>query len=258
MSAGENDGKQAIDRALVLFEAIILDNGTRPATAIAAELGLAPSTARRYVAALASRRLIVRIARGRYTGGDRLRLLAARANPHARLIESARPVLRRLARQFQCTAHLGMFENDMVTYLVKEGGHGVFTREHNQLEAYCTGIGKALLAQLPEPELAAYLGSPLVRLTEKTITDAGALQRALRGVQRDDFAIDDGEMADDLFCIAVPLQLHLEDLFAISISGHPVQFQRHRVAAISRVLQSKAEQIAESFLGRSAHAGVAP
>lgn len=258
MSEREQDGRQAIDRALALFEAIVLDSGGTPASEIAAALGIAASTARRYLASFAKRGLIMRIARGRYTGSDRLRMLAAKANPHARLIEIARPVLRRLARQFHCTAHLGLFENDMVTYLVKEGGHGVFTREHNQLEAYCTGIGKALLAQLPAPDLEAYLDGLFVALTEKTITDPNELRRILQQVRSDGHAIDDREMADDLFCIAVPLLLHRQELFAISVSGSPHQFVGDRIANVSGVLQSRADQIANSFLHCGARASVAP
>src|SRR3546814_4531438 len=53
----------------------------------------------------------------------------------------------KLAQRTGLTAHLGCLESNMVTYLIKEGSEpDVFTREGIQLEAYCSGIGKVLLA----------------------------------------------------------------------------------------------------------------
>jgi DNA-binding IclR family transcriptional regulator len=246
VSVTRSDGAQSADRALALLDAIAMDAGATPATTIAAGLGLAPSTARRLFALLLRRRLIMRVARGRYVGGDRLRLLATRASPHARLIEIARPVLRRLARQLGATAHLGAFESDMVTYLVKEGGQSVFTRELGQLEAYCTGIGKALLAQLPAEQVDAYLAAPLVRLTPHTITDPSSLCEALDEARARGFALDDREMQDDLCCVAVPLTLADGGTFAISVAGRPDRFGPAHAPAVARMLQSRAHAIAAS------------
>jgi IclR family transcriptional regulator, acetate operon repressor len=252
------EGSQSAERAIALLDAVAFDAGAQPVTEIASQLGLAPSTARRLLAVLVRRGLIMRISRGRYIGGERLRLLAAKANPHARIAEITRPVLRRLARQYRCTAHLGMFENEMVTYLVKEGTQTVFTREHNQLEAYCTGIGKALLAQLPTEELNAYLAQPLVPLTATTITDADILREALINVRTSGYAVDNREMADDLFCIAVPLDLGLRNHFAISISGHPAIFGDQRTISATRVLMTRAQSISDAFSRVGGGAGIAP
>ena len=72
-----------------------------------------------------------------------------------------------LAKRTGLTVHLGVFEGDMVTYLVKAAGvTDVLTQEGMQLEAYCSGIGKVLLAFLPLDEREQYLaGGPFVRLT---------------------------------------------------------------------------------------------
>lgn len=74
-----------------------------------------------------------------------------------------------------------MLENDMVTYLVREGAEArtIFSEENKQLEAYCSGIGRMLLASLPEPDREAYLAEgPFVALTERTITDPAELRAA--------------------------------------------------------------------------------
>jgi DNA-binding IclR family transcriptional regulator len=112
-----------------------------------------------------------------------------------------------------------------VTYLVKipanaARGAASFTQESGQLEAYCSGIGKVLLAHLPPGERRLYLaGSPFVALTPRTITDPRALEDALQTVRDEGFARDDGEIAEDLYCLAVPVRNRQGQVFAaISLS----------------------------------------
>lgn len=240
-------GSQSAARTLALLEAVTLDGGRTPAAELIVRAGLAPATGRRLLALLVERKLIMRIARGRYAGGERLRQLAARVSPHARLIEIARPLLRRLAQAERATAYLGVFEGEMVTYLVKEGMQTGFTREQIQLEAYCTGIGKVLLAQLVESRLDAYLAAPLVPLTERTITDPAALRSELGATRARGYAIDDREMADDLGCIAVPLDHLRGSDYAISLSGSPTRFNPGNAADIAARLRGTAEAISRQL-----------
>jgi IclR family transcriptional regulator, acetate operon repressor len=245
-------GSQSISRALALFAHIVEDNGATPAAALAGALGLAPSTARRLLKALEEQGMIMRIARGRYAGGDRLRRLADQVNPHHRIIEAARPILRRLALRIGGTAHLGILDDDMVTYLVKEGERAVFTREREQLEAYCTGIGKALLAQLPSDRLEAYLRVPFVRLTPQTVTEPASLRVEIERTRVRGHAIDDREMAEDLACVAVPLHIDGAAPLAISLSGDPVRMSGISAPKIAEQLNRCTQQIAAHVLRTSA------
>jgi DNA-binding IclR family transcriptional regulator len=97
----------------------------------------------------------------------------------------------------------------MVTYRIKtgRGAHDLFTRTGLQLEAYCSGIGKVLLAHLPVAERHAYLAAgPFVALTSHTITDPARLAVALDAVRAEGFATDLGEIVEDLQCLAVPVR----------------------------------------------------
>ena len=96
----------------------------------------------------------------------------------------------------------------MVTYLVKQpfGRRNPPSREGTQLEAYCSAIGKVLLAQLEVEEVDLYLGeSSFVPLTPATITDASVLKGLLGEVRAQGWAIELGETMPDLSCIAVPV-----------------------------------------------------
>lgn len=199
-------GAKSLDRALDLFTTVLRDRGRTPLSDLARRHGMPISTAHRLLAAFERQRLLVRGARGRYVAGMGLAELAA--DRRSTLIAASRPLLRRLARARRSTAHLGVLEADMVTYLVKEHGGGapVFTREMMQLEAYCTGIGKVLLAGLDAAAQARYLaGGPFVALTPQTLTDPALLAQALAEVAARGHAIDNAEMAESVHCVAAPI-----------------------------------------------------
>jgi IclR family acetate operon transcriptional repressor len=125
------------------------------------------------------------------------------------LADASRSLLQRLARKLSTTVHLAVLEGEMVTYLVKAygGGPDLLTRELIQLEAYCSGVGKVLLAHLDEAAREAYLDTgPFVALTAATITDPAAWRAELDRVRRQGFARDDAEVKESLYCIAVPLR----------------------------------------------------
>jgi len=202
-------GTAAIGRTLDLFEALVHNGGARPLSAIAMDIGLPSSTAYRMAALLVRRGLIAPARRGHYRAGLTLIDLAAGNDPNATLADAARPLLRRLARKTRATAHLGVWGDDMVTYLVKESGHGakLFTREGGQLEAYCSAIGKVLLAHMDAVKQEAYLAAgPFVALTAQTVVEPERIRAVLQRAKLDGYATDDEEIADGLFCIALPLQ----------------------------------------------------
>jgi len=199
---------RALDKALTLLNLIVADRGARSVSALAADAGLPPATAHRMVAAFARRGFLTSAARGRYLAGPALIGLQQHADLNAVLAATGRPLLAALAKETRLTAHLGVLETDMVTYLVKAGRRGdLFTREGMQLEAYCSGIGKALLALLPETARERYLaGGPFIALTPNTITDAALLREELARIAALGHARDDAEVHAQLYCIAAPVR----------------------------------------------------
>lgn len=218
-------GSAALEKGLILFERILRDRGQTSLVALADDMKLPRSTLYRLVATLEARGLIARISHGRYDIGMMLALQMENVSAQAQLAVICRPLLRKLAEECNATAHLGMMENDMVTYLVKETGKAAqaavsFTQENAQLEAYCSGIGKVLLAWLPAAMRAKYLaGGPFIALTKQTITDPEILKEHLKHVRIQQFASDEGEISDDLRCLAVPLWTNSQPMTAaISLS----------------------------------------
>jgi IclR family transcriptional regulator, acetate operon repressor len=205
----ENYPIREAGRVMALLVQVLRDGGQKRFREQAAALGMPLSTAYRLTAQLQHAGLISRAGRGAFTIGFELQRLTVEINRARLLADIARPYIRMLAHRLKLTVHLGVIEDDMVTYVVKEHGGGplLFTRSGTQLDAYCSAIGKMLLATLPEPELDRYLSSgPLIPLTSHTITEPDKLRRALQRVRVEDLAIDAEEVAENLRCVAVPVR----------------------------------------------------
>ncbi|WP_353226734.1 IclR family transcriptional regulator [Novosphingobium sp.] len=199
----------SLSRALAMLEAIIADGATRSVAAIARDLDVPVATAHRQVASLVADGYLARQGRGFHVAGPRLLRLLRQLDEKQVIANCAAPVLHRLAGDLRCVVQLGTLEGDMVTYRIKtgEGAGDLFTRVGLQLEAYCSGIGKVLLAWLPDPDREAYLATgPFPALTSRTITEPGALRRELARVREQGHALDDGEIAEGLQCLAVPVR----------------------------------------------------
>lgn len=152
---------------------------------------------------------VVRGPRGRYRPGMLLVSLSHNVAIGDLLREASRDITAQLAHQFDLTVHLGLLEEGMVTYIAKvctPTSLSPHTRLGSQLEAYCSGLGKVLLAALPDDQLESFiLDGDLVALTPYTITDRVALRAELRKVRHQGYAMDDREIRIDMRCIAVPV-----------------------------------------------------
>lgn len=206
--AEAGQGKGALDRALDLFCLIISDRGKSSLSELGARLGLPLSTVYRLATALQQRGLVAPAQRGHFTAGFGLLEKVSALPAEQALDQIARPVVRRLARSLRTTVHLGVLDGDMTKYLVKEQGGGapLFTREGGLLEAYCTAVGRVLLAHLPDRAIEQYLAdAPFISLTPHTVTDPGAIGEMLRQCLADGYAEDDRQSSENLHCVAVPV-----------------------------------------------------
>lgn len=250
------DGAAALSKGLLLLRAIVADRGVTNVGVLGEKLGLSRTTVHRMITELQRHGLVMRTRRGRYGPGLGLLELSSGLSVQGQLAEAARQPLRQLVEACGLTAHLGVMQNDMVTYLVKSPGRSaavIFTREQGQLEAYCSGIGKILLAHLPDQERAAYLaGGPFVPLTSRTLVDPAHLAEALDLVRANGFASDEGEIADGLRCLAVPVRNpHGRVAAAVSVS----MMNGDRTpgdAALLSLLRETAAEIGERLTSRPA------
>lgn len=225
-----------LTKGLRLLEALLLDGGHSGLSAIARQLGMPVATAHRFALTLEADGYIDRAAKGIYVPGRRLLALGGGFDRHDRLAAGLRHPLARLASRFGAYAHAGVLEENMVTYIVRErgGAADLFTVEQMQLEAYCSAIGKILLAALPDADFDAYLDQgPFIALTPNTITDPALLRETLLEVREDWVAYDRHEVRSDLYCMAVPVRSEdgaIRGAISLSFLGAPPAPETERLA----------------------------
>lgn len=122
----------------------------------------------------------------------------------------AQPVLERLSHILRESSSIAILDGIEIVYIARANvtrivaiDLGVGTR----LPAFCTSIGRVLLANLPAEEMEALLPRiEFSRYTDRTLTSVEQLRRALLSVRRDGYAIVDEELEVGLRSMAVPVQ----------------------------------------------------
>lgn len=210
MSDGQHikGGDAAVRKAVALFIDLAREGNTQTLTQLAKARAIAPSTAYRLVQPFLNAGLLARPKRQSYLPGLTLHDLANLAPRERILAGIARPHVDALSKALGIAVHLGVWQEDMVTYIVKAAplGSDIFTQEGMQLEAYCSGIGKVLLAHKSAAAQQAYLANgPFVALTQKTVTDPGIMRKDWQMIREQGYAEDVEEISEGLRCFAVPL-----------------------------------------------------
>ena len=200
---------------------------------------------------------VVRGPHGRYRPGMLLVSLSHTVGIAQLLRESASRVMHELSERLQLTVHLGVLEDGMVTYVDKVSTQAAFpsyTKVGSKLEAYCSGLGKVLLAALPPDRLENFiLDGDLVALTPHTITDRAQLVAELETVRARGYAVDDCEYQADMRCIAVPVHDgEGQVVAALSVTGLADVVTMAQCGRISRELNAAATLISQRLTPRSA------
>lgn len=210
------------DKTLDILETVA-SLGSASMPQVQAQCGLSMTTTHRIMHALMRRGYLIRIGRGDFRLGSVIQALAARMSDRDTLSAVARPHLLHLSRKTRSHAHLGIWEDAMVTYLVKQrfGKSQIHSAEGMQLEAYCSALGKVLLAGLPDRDLDRYLSDgTFVALTSNTIVDPKLIREEIACVRDRGWSMDDEEIAVNLRCVAVPIKDRLGMVIAaISVSA---------------------------------------
>jgi DNA-binding IclR family transcriptional regulator len=182
---------------------------------LARDLGIPKSSLHRALAALTRAGFADHDSRGLYRVGIELVRIAFAYYEQLDRRQIVDPLLRRLADRFGETAHYAEMDGTEVVYLAKmtPPGRGAQMTSivGGRNPAYCTGLGKALLAYLLADSAAvdAYVAThgPFAKRTPKTLTEAAALAAEFERIRQRGYALDDAENEDGINCIAFPLFL---------------------------------------------------
>ncbi|BDH44304.1 DNA-binding transcriptional regulator KdgR [Salmonella enterica subsp. enterica serovar Choleraesuis] len=159
--------------------------------------------------------------------------LSARALEHQDLITIADSEMHRLGRLTKETLHLGALDGDSIVYLHKmdsEYNLRMYSRVGRRCPLYSTGLGKVIMAWLPETEIRQLLdGVTFTRFTDKTLPNFDALLSELEQVREQGYAEDNEENEPGLRCFAVPIYNRMgRILTGLSLSLPTVRFEEEK------------------------------
>ncbi|TRZ65110.1 MAG: IclR family transcriptional regulator [Rhodocyclaceae bacterium] len=145
----------------------------------------------------------------RYCIGARLSQLALEVMLRSPQRARRHAILQQLVEEVGETCNFTMQDGNEVVYLDRVETSSpvrLLMEAGSRVPLHCTASGKLFLSQLPEYRIAALLGpGPYRRYTERTITEAGALQRELRRIHAEGIGTDVGEYLEGSVCLAVPV-----------------------------------------------------
>jgi DNA-binding IclR family transcriptional regulator len=238
-----------LDRAARILDCFRLERPELRLTEITAATGLHKSTVYRLLEVMRRHHFVqFDEAAGAYRLGIRLFELGAVAMAGCGFDKYARPALEELASTTGETAHVCVLHESEIVHIAKvESSFAlrIATPVGRRHPAYCTSVGKAILAHLPPEALAAYLGKTEMRpLTPKTITSPVLLKAQLRRIAEQGYAFDDEEVHEGVRGVAAPVRDYSgEVVAAITITGPTSRISRSKVPELAEKVIKAADKI---------------
>ena len=135
----------------------------------------------------------------------------------------AQPVLERLSHILHESCSIALLDGINITYVARANVTRILAIDLGvgaRLPAFCTSMGRVLLAHLPPEEMEALLSRiEFSRYTDRTLTSVEQLRQALRSARRDGYAVVDEELELGLRSMAVPVQNRMGRVVAAISSG---------------------------------------
>jgi DNA-binding IclR family transcriptional regulator len=238
-----------LNRALTILEVIAAAPSGMALPEIARKLHMPKSSAHCILLTLMRQGYLSRSQRSRrYVFSSKLLRLANQALQGLRVREVGIPILRQLTMSTGLSVHMAILEWPEAVLIAKvdpPGAAPLSTWMGRRMELHCTGVGKALMAFLPEDDLRNLLnGRVFSRHNENTITSNRRLLKEAESIRSNGFALDDEEDEVGYRCIGVPiLDEHGAVVAAISVAGSVTQVTNDNTKRLVDVLQRAAETI---------------
>ncbi|MGD9999898.1 MAG: IclR family transcriptional regulator [Ilumatobacteraceae bacterium] len=226
--------KSVLGRAALLIEAFDIDRPLLSLHHLSERTGLPRSTVHRLAEQLVQIGWLERASSG-YRLGMRLFELAGLVAGRNRLRERSLLAMRSLYEETGLSVHLAVLDQFEIVYLEKLSSPDVdIPVRLRRMPAYCTGLGKAMMAFAGDDFVEAVIRQGLPAQTDATITDADALRSALRAVQDTGIAFDREEAVAGFGCVAAPIRGAGRAIAAVSATGRIESLDIERLAPLVR------------------------
>ncbi|MBF6988383.1 MULTISPECIES: IclR family transcriptional regulator [Cupriavidus] len=136
----------------------------------------------------------------------------------------AEPIMETLSQQVHESCSISVLDGTEIVYVLRVPARKIMTINlsiGSRLPAYCSSMGRVLMAGLNEAELDAVLrASELRARTSRTVTDIEALKTIVADIRTRGWALNDQELEEGLVSLAAPIRNRAgQTIAAINISG---------------------------------------
>ncbi len=240
---------QSVERAIDIINAIADKRGPLGLVELSQLLNLPKTTIFSLVKTLRKKGFLLQDPSSKKYGlGFALFELGAIQMAELEIQRVASPLLDQLANNLDLECRLGVWHQKSV--IVTQHAHP-FSKNRPpgqigpRIPAYCTALGKAILAHLPAEDLEDYLNTvELIGYTPATITDAKKLRKQLQAIQKQGYSVADGELVLYRLAIGAPIfgpERQIEG--AISIGLDPQQAALPKMDILSSQLLRTAHEL---------------
>lgn len=232
---------KSLGKAIEVLECFTPQKPEQGITEISQKLGFYKSNVHNILSTLEKKGYIQRNHdTGKYRLGLKILDLGHVVSTNIGFREIILPYMQEVSRETGETSYLGIPGDGDVVYLESCSAPNLLpARNMLGLRApmYCTGIGKAMLAYLPEEKARQVLECEFTRFTENTIVDSIALRKEMEAIRERGYAIDNMEHEFGIKCIGMPIFKNGCIVAGLSVSGPSLRFDSGRMVYYAEVLK---------------------
>jgi IclR family transcriptional regulator, pca regulon regulatory protein len=206
---GDPNFMTSLARGLVVIQAFTQQSPQMTISQLSIKTGLSRAAVRRCLYTLTKLGFAGAEDGSRYSLRPRMLSLSHTYATSNTLSSAAQPILERMSAALRESFSVATLDGEDIVYVARTQVNRVMAVDlhiGSRLPAYCTSMGRVLLAYLPAEQLEQYLGKVnLVPHTTRTITSVEKLRLTLRNIRRNGYAICDQEYEVGLRSLAVPV-----------------------------------------------------
>jgi IclR family transcriptional regulator, pca regulon regulatory protein len=252
---------QSLERGLAILECFTPERSVLGIAELADDLGMSRATIHRNAITLVALGFLEQGAKRKYRLGLRVSDLGMSKLNSTGLRGDSRSYLTELRELTSYTVSLAVLHGTEILYVdrarsFRRGQYKIDLnlRVGSQLPAYCTSMGKVLLANLSEDEQRDLIGSmTLARRGPNTITSKKALYAELEHVREEGFAVNDEELTAGLISVAAPVWKESREVIAaINMTAHTSMIELEQLVdeLLPHLLSTAGRVCARLGLGR--------
>ncbi|HHT50502.1 MAG TPA: IclR family transcriptional regulator [Eubacteriaceae bacterium] len=244
---------QSIDRALSILEVLSDYSEGLGVTEISEQVNLHKSTVYRLLTTLIYKGYVVQDTEtNKYGITLKLFELGSKKVESMDLLSVSKEYTKKLMESVNEVVHLVVREGSEIVYIDKVEANNTIMMASTigkRSPMYCTSVGKAILAHLPEKKVKEiWDNSKIVKYTDYTITDFEELKTELEDIRQKGYAVDNEENEIGVRCIGVPIfNRHGKVEAAISISGPAIRVTESKISNFSIKVMNTASLISREL-----------